>query len=198
MERHREEVLNVTFAECLREAGLKAKGEQIYVTYGKTALPDVLIDFRGHRCMIEGKYSDASGAEAAALAKASARVRDGIAHFALAVVYPESLREVEQARLHEILQSASLRFALCLETNYEHPDWHDGRVEAVLDVMRRGFEMLAEDDVLARAVATLRRGSQVLINVLDAYPVPTDRICDILGIALPPEHSKKEGDSDDE
>jgi hypothetical protein len=198
MERHREEVLNVVFAECLREAGLKAKGEQIYVTYGKTALPDVLIDFRGHRCMIEGKYSDVPNAQAVALAQASGRVRDGIAHFALAVVYPESLREIEQARLRETLEATSLHFALCLETNYEHPDWYDGRVEAVLDVMRRGFEMLAEDDVLARAVATLRRGSEVLIRVLDAYPVPTDRICDILGIALPPEHSKKKGDSDDE
>ncbi|RPH95001.1 hypothetical protein EHM69_05785 [candidate division KSB1 bacterium] len=198
MDRHREEVLNITFAECLREAGLKASGEQIYVVYGKTALPDVLIDFRGHRCMVEGKYSDVSGARAEVLANASARVRDGISHFALAIIYPASLRTVEQNQLSGVMQSTRLQFALCFEANYEHPDWYEGGMEDVLDVMRRGFEALAEDDVLAKAVATLRSGSEVLLRVMDAYPVPAARICDILGVILPPDHSHEKEDLDDE
>ena len=170
MERHREEVLNVFLAESLRELGMEAAGEQIEVIGGKRLLPDVLFDYKGLRCMIEGKYADVPDAMNVVMAQAVERVETGIAHMALAVVYPAELRETRQNELAERLSGVHLQFSLCTIANYIGVEWHTGRVRDVLDLIRRGYTDLLEDDVVARAVAELSAGMTDLVRVFQAIP----------------------------
>ena len=58
--RYREEVLNTVLAEVILARGMNASPESIR-DHGK-ARPDVIIGFRGLRCVIEGKVGDVAEA----------------------------------------------------------------------------------------------------------------------------------------
>ncbi|MBU0508557.1 hypothetical protein KKH27_06970 [bacterium] len=197
MERHREEVVNVYLAMCLRELGISAAGEQIEVVAGKHAMPDVLLDFKGLRCMIEGKYADVPDAQTVVLAQAVERVEAGIAHMALAVVYPPELRETRQDELAEKLSAVQMKFGLCTIARYVEIEWHHGGVRNVLDLIRRGHAELLEDDVVARSVAALKAGMEGLVSIFFGHPAAVDKIAAHIGITEPETAKKAEG-SDDE
>ncbi len=183
MVRHREEVVNVYFAEALRDAGLKAAGEQIQFKGKSRVMPDVLIDYMGLRCILEGKFQDAPNARDEVQNNASDRVRDGIAHIALGIVYPTAIRSIEQDKLKEALGETRFDICFSVETNYAMPEWQSGTVNDVLGLLRRAYEIMLQDDVLAKAVEALRYGTKNLIRVLDSYPACTARIAGIIGIS---------------
>jgi hypothetical protein len=62
--------------------------------------------FRGLRCGIEGKVADANQAKSVVLGDARERINQGIAHLAIAVVYPTQLRSIAFDRLQSELNSA--------------------------------------------------------------------------------------------
>src|SRR5437660_565990 len=96
-EKHREEVLNVVLATCLGNRGIDADPETI-LRRGRSK-PDVIALFRGLRCAIEGKVADTNRAKAVVLADAQGRINQGIAHLAIAVVYPTAMRTIDFSRL---------------------------------------------------------------------------------------------------
>ena len=91
-ERHREEVLNTVLAACLGSLGAEADPETI-LKKGR-ARPDVIANVRGLRCALEGKIADAPQARTAVIADARRRIDQGVAHLAIAVVYPAELAHV--------------------------------------------------------------------------------------------------------
>lgn len=87
----RQEVLNTELARLLCQQGLVALPEQ-RLKQGK--MPDLLLPFRGFYLVIEAEVDDQLQAQDRAWRKAVERVEQGLAHLALALVYPAALREL--------------------------------------------------------------------------------------------------------
>src|SRR5690349_21246971 len=132
-ERHREEVLNVTLATCLGRRGVDADPETI-LQRGRTR-PDVMAVMRGLRCAIEGKVADTANAEALVLADAKKRLDQGVAHLAIAVVYPNELRTTAFRDLSRSLSAANIKFCVLTDADQADPNraaWHEGVINEIL------------------------------------------------------------------
>ncbi len=111
--RHREEVLNTVLAQVIVARGLNASPEAI--RRGGTEKPDVLISFRGLRCVIEGKIADVANARGIVLKDAEGRVDTGLAQLAIAVVYEDALRKTPLPSLTAAMAASSYDFCICTE-----------------------------------------------------------------------------------
>jgi hypothetical protein len=58
-------------------------------------------------------------------------VEQGLAHLALALVYPASLRELPFSQLGDALRATPLRFSLCAPPVPDAPDWRTGDLNAL-------------------------------------------------------------------
>jgi hypothetical protein len=195
MTRHREEVINVYLAECIRDRGMRASGEQIEFRGGKRAMPDVLINYMGLRCMIEGKFDDRADVKQEVFENAANRLADGIAHIAIGVVYPARMRVLESQSVKDELATEPLQFYIGTENNFVAAEWQEGNVGEIMSALRRSHEELLANDVVERSVARLRAGMYNLIFVITEIPSVADRHADLLGVYQPSrETSEEDGD----
>jgi hypothetical protein len=179
-ERHREEVLNTVLAACLGSYGADADPETI-LKRGR-ARPDVIANVRGLRCALEGKIADAAQAEATVLADAKRRIDQGIAHLAIAVVYPVALARVPFKNLPDELSRATLKFVVLTDAGED--TWHDGGINNIMAELRRAHDIIVRDDVLQAAVNTLQVGlAEVSSALLDNRGV-CDRLVHVLGVGV--------------
>ena len=81
-------------------------------------MPDLLLPFRGFFLVIEAEVDDQPQASEQAWRKAVERVEQGLAHLALALVYPAELRELPVSQLGDALRATQLRFSLCAPLRY--------------------------------------------------------------------------------
>jgi hypothetical protein len=177
-ERHREEVLNTVLATCLGRRGVEADPETI-LRNGRSR-PDVIAVFRGLRCAIEGKVADTPQAKALVLSDAQGRIEQGIAHIAIAVVYPAPIRVADFAELSEVLGATALEFAVLTEAG--EGAWHSGGLNDILAELRRAHDVIVRDDVLQQAVDTLSIGLTEVANALVNNKGACDRLIKVLGI----------------
>lgn len=181
MTRHREEAINTQLAVLLSRYGVRADAEQI-VTKGAN-LPDVMISVRGLRVTIEGKFEDHQNAANVVFEQAKQRVDRGIAHVAVAVVYPKSLRSVPTASLEEKLKEAMLRFRIHSEAG--DTEWYEGTPSALLDSLRRAQEVLAHDDVVSAAALSLSQRLDGVAFLWIGNAGACDRLSTLLGMNIP-------------
>jgi hypothetical protein len=140
----------------------------------------VLLRFRGLRCAVEGKVGDGARARSLAADDARGRIEQGIAHLAVAVVYPISLRDTEFSELPAIIGAATLEFMAI--TDAGSSDWRAGGIDDLLQELRRAHEVIVRDDVLNQAVQTLSGGlNEVAAALLESSPT-CDRLVGLLGI----------------
>jgi hypothetical protein len=177
-DRHREEVLNTTLAACIQSRGINADPETI-LKRGR-ARPDVIANFQGLRCAIEGKVADTPQADSLVLSDARKRVEQGIAHVAIAVIYPDELRTVSFATLSKKMSEAVLTF--CVLTEAGEAPWHTGGLDDILAELRRAHEILVRDDVLQQSVDTLNIGLAEVASALMNNTSACDRLIRVLGI----------------
>src|SRR5437870_3283152 len=190
---YREEVLNVVLAQLLHERGVASVPEQILrqAAQGKPRrLPDVLITFQGLRTIIEGKVDDQPGARESVWEAAKARVDEGIAHIAVALLYPASLRDAPFPKLKDRIRSAQLRMALYSETG--ETGWVDGNLNHLTDLLRRTHGQLAEENVVAAAAETLDEAIKEFAHALNLTPASVDRVAQALGISAAPDNNISE------
>lgn len=181
--RQREEVLNTVLAACIRARGTDAAPETIL--RGGAVKPDVMASVRGLRCAIEGKVEDVAYARIKVLEDARGRVDQGIAHLAIAVVYPKHLRTTEAARLFDEIGSATFEFTLVTDTG---PDaWHTGGVSEILGELRRVHDIIVRDDVLQEAVGLLSVGIDEVADAVLSSRGASDRLVGVLGIGERPD-----------
>jgi hypothetical protein len=174
--RQREEVLNTVLAQVLMSRGMSASPETIHAE----GMPDVIVPFRGLRCAIEGKLEDVANAKAVVVKQANGRVETGIAHIAIAIVYPNVLRTTPFSDLPAAISKAELRFRVCTETGIR--DWKGGTADDVLEELRRAHEDIIRDDVVQEAVTELRVGLAGVSQKLFSSTAACDRLIDLLGI----------------
>ncbi|MBK8752156.1 MAG: N-6 DNA methylase [Candidatus Competibacteraceae bacterium] len=184
--RHREETLNTQLAILLAEFGLDADAETIHAQ-GR-ARPDVIFPWRGLRVVIEGKFSDHPKAQEAVFDDADERVRQGIAHLAAAVVYPAVLRETPTPELHDRLAEATLVYQVLVVD--QETERLEGTPATLLDALRRGQEMLVENDIVAKTAQMLAERLSDVALLWIGQPGTCDRISILLG--LPPANGETE------
>ena len=175
----RQEVLNVYLATLLSRRGLIALPEQRL----PHALPDVLVSFRGLRLIIEGEVDDQPDADQRAWKKAVERVDRGLAHLALAVVYPHTLRRASPEEALHALERVSLRFSVCRTPPPENPDWHTGTIDHLHATLEGAYALLASEDEVREAVELLTEAIHTLANALYGLGVSDERLALPLGIA---------------
>lgn len=175
----RQEALNVYMAALLSRRGLVALPEQRL----PHALPDVLVSFRGLRLIIEGEVDDQPGAEARAWQKAVERVDKGLAHLALALVYPHALRHTLPDETLRALENATLRFSVCTAPASDSPHWCEGTVDLLHATLENAYSLLASEDEVRAAVELLTSGINTLANALFGLGVSDERLAIPLGIS---------------
>ncbi len=175
----RQEVLNAELARLLNQQGLIALPEQ---RLPQGAMPDLLLPFRGLYLMIEGEVDDQPQADKRAWEKAVERVQQGLAHIALALVYPARLRSLMPAQLTDALRQASLRFSLCTPPIPDEPGWRTGDLNALTAALQQAYQTLISEDEVRRAVQQMQQAIKTLDRSLDVLKVPDARLAEPLGI----------------
>jgi hypothetical protein len=175
----RQEVLNTELARLLCQHGLVALPEQ---RLKQGVMPDLLLPFRGFYLVIEAEVDDQPQASEQAWCKAVERVEQGLAHLALALVYPASLRELPFSQLGDALRTTPLRFSLCAPPVPDAPDWRTGDLNALTTTLQHAYQSLASEDEVRAAVEHLKQGVNLLAQAIYAMQVPDARLAEPLGI----------------
>ncbi len=179
---YRQEVLNVVLAQLLQERGVIAAPEKVMRISREATrkMPDLVVNFQGLRTIIEGEVGDQQGAHEKAIASASQRVEDGIAHIGVAIVYPAFLRKIDFDGLKEGIATCELEVAIVTES--EQTGFIRGDVNYLESALRRTFENLVKENVVAEAVVVLERGIEGFAGVLAAKEGDAWRVASALGI----------------
>jgi hypothetical protein len=179
----REEVLNVLLAELLERHGLWSVPESIRRgAGGEHRLPDVtLADLWGVRIILEGKIHDTEGERRRVFLAAKRRVEEGLCPICVAVLYPPALRAAGSlAALRRALETATLQIRVVSEG--DDGAWADATLGSMVEAVRRGYELLVREDVVAHAVAELDGALDRTADVIGAGRGTTERLADMLGI----------------
>jgi hypothetical protein len=175
----RQEVLNTELARLLCQQGLIALPEQ---RLQQGMMPDLLLPFRGFYLLIEAEVDDQPHAQERAWHKAVERVEQGLAHLALALVYPAALRGLPINQLTNALRTTPLRFSLCAPPVPDAPDWRTGDLNALVTTLQHAYQSLASEDEVRAAVERLKQGVNLLAQAIYAMQVPDARLAEPLGI----------------
>ncbi len=149
---HRQEVLNVVLADLLIRREVVAGPENIFTRAGARQMPDVIVQYQGLRLAIEGEIAGPD-ARRKALDSATRRVESGIAHMGMGVIYPQPLRDTDFAQLREEMDAARLDIVVISEAGVS--GYESGDIDYLESLLRRVFERLLLEDVVAEAVARI-------------------------------------------
>ena len=180
--RNREEVINTQLAILISRMGVEANAETIHV-HGKHR-PDVLFRMHGLRVVIEGKFADHPAAEEVVVSDARKRVKAGIAHIAMAAVYPTPLRTTATAKVADRLENSQIKYQIVSEAN-EPENWFEGNPAALMSTLRRAHEALTKDDVVEQTANALSIQLKAVAALWSGQAGACDRLSTNLGISRP-------------
>jgi hypothetical protein len=182
----REEVLNVELARELSRRGIVSAPETIDRSDARARrLPDVVVSFRGLRVVLEGKTDDVQNARVIVSDQARARVADGLAQIAVAIIYPASLRTVSFGDLPAAMSAA--RLFVQVHTEAGPGPWLPANgVDVLSGVLLRTHEQLVNEDVVAEAVDIIEAGIARFVREVRTIPSGMDRMAALLRVSEPP------------
>jgi len=181
----REEVLNTYLAYLLEERNLVSLPESVICRgYSVREMPDVLVRISGLRLVIEAK-KEVAGAEKALQKKAHARLRSGLAHAVLLVLYPEEFfRESGPAAILQRLERDKFRAALILSLkDLSSPQWFETDLEGLSARLRRLRETVLSEDLIDEAVEIIRGLVGRYQLALSEAPGAEERLSRALGLS---------------
>lgn len=180
----REEVLNVTLAGLLKGRGLLSVPESILgAAAGRgRKLPDItLADLWGVRVVIEGRNFTSSAAKRSLFNDAKKRVEEGISPICLAVLYPPELREVDaDSNLAAAIEDSTLTVRVISESS--EGEWAETNVDGLTEILRRSYELLVNEDVVASSVGSLEAAIEAASAHIAAVKAAPARLRKLLGI----------------
>jgi hypothetical protein len=199
--RYREEVFNVLLALLLHQRGVVTAPEQSFqqAVSHQRRVPDVLVDFRGLRTVIEGKVDDQPDEASSVTQQTRDRVEKGVAHIGVAVLYPGSLRQTPFSDLSNALTQCTFRIAIFSEaTEPGQTNWSAGNLDYLADLLRRTFHELVQEDVVSKAASVLEAGVSEFARSAFTTQAMLRRASQILGIGEPARRTRRSQTEDDE
>jgi hypothetical protein len=192
----REEVVNVALAELLEQRGMLSVPETIRKSIARNTrdLPDIVVaDLLGIRMVIEGRFNSGKPARDSLLKDARERVELGISPVCLAVLYPPELRSAESLpKLRKNLEKATLGIRVISESN--DGDWADGTVDDIAETLRRSYELLVSEDVVASSVGEIAGAIETASGLFSGSKSLKERFRVVLGI---PEETVADAEDED-
>jgi len=159
-------------------------------------LPDVVVGtIQGLRLMIEGKVDDSPGARNLVERDARKRVEEGLVRLCLAVLYPPELRTTTPDKLTETFFRARLGMRVFSESG--EGDWLEGDLETLSAGIRRAYDNLVREDVVAQAVQEIEGALHVVSEALLSTGTSVARLRETLGILENGDDSEAQGDGDE-
>ena len=190
----REEVINVALAEILEQRGMLSVPETIRKTVRPRArnLPDIIVgDLFGVRIVIEGRFDNGRPSHESLLKDAKERVERGISPVCLAVLYPLELRSANSLpELKRNLEKATFRIRVISENS--EGDWTEGTVNDIADALRRSYELLVGEDVVATSVGDIEDAIDAASEVFVRIRSLKERFRQTLGIPADSEETSEE------
>ena len=116
------------------------------------------------------------------LSDTSKRIKSGLCHIAVAVVYPSTLRATPTAKLEEVLSLSHLRFLITSESG--QTEWSEATPSEILAALRRTHDSLIKDDIVAKSAIKLQDRIDGIASLWGGQPVICDRLSDILGMHI--------------
>jgi hypothetical protein len=178
----REEVLNITLAGLLKRRGLLSVPESILQSVAGRKLPDItLADLWGVRIVIEGRNFTNPAAKRSLFNDAKKRVEEGISPICLAVLYPPELREIDaDTDLDAAIEDATLIVRVISEGG--EGEWAETNVDGIVEILRRSYELLVNEDVVASSVGSLEVAIESASANIAAVKAAPARLRKLLGI----------------
>ena len=81
------------------------------------------------------------------------------------------------------MNKTKLQVAICSEAGEQ--GWAEGDINYLGDMLRRTFDQLVREDVVAQAVAALEAGVEVFSHAMSIAPAAIERSAELLGIGEP-------------
>lgn len=176
--RHREESINTHLAILLSRYGVGADAETIHQSGHQR--PDVIFTLGGVRVVIEGKYADTPNAADVVYSDADHRLKSGVCHIAVAVVYPAPLRTTATADLDKCLSESRLRFLILSDNG--PTEWAEAAPKDILAALRRVHETLIQDDIVSVSAQRLSERIEGIAALWLGQPAIGDRLSTALSI----------------
>ncbi len=176
---HREETINTSLALALAHYGLMAEAEIISNIHATKKLPDVFFNLDGLDVILEGKFARPN-AEAESYQQIHQRLNLGLAHLAIAVIYPENLRTTNTSEVRNILQHTQFRYFIVSESG--ESGWLEGDLTKLIEDIRQAQFNLLENNLVEQLATDL---SEVLFYAARMWVKETatcERFSNLLGI----------------
>jgi type I restriction-modification system DNA methylase subunit len=153
MPKYRQEVINIRIADILREMGFGAEGETI--SSGK--LPDVMVEINGIRVNLEGWF-EKKVQEDSILSRCRDRIEKGICNIAIALLYPEDLKEAENdEHLREKIKQNNYKVFVCSPSKTEGTFLGEMRIEQIAELLNRLYGEIINADLLNTQINEIKK-----------------------------------------
>jgi hypothetical protein len=188
---YRQETLNVAFAQILHAEGIALAPESVVRAGERRRLPDIILDYRGLRLMVEGEVDDQPEAEEKAYRAARRRLEEGLAHIAIGVVYPALLRNVPFKKIYRTIHESRLRFVVLIPSALE-ASFIEGKVSDFRDALERAYEHLSREDEVSEAVAIIEVAVEQFAQVIiKHFSAKLPEIAEVLEMKYQPRARRK-------
>lgn len=173
----------------MQDRGIVSAPEQlIRSSQENRRMPDIIVKYSGLRLHVEGEVGDTSNAREKARASARSRVEEGIAHIALAVIYPAYLRHVDFPEVNAELAGCMLE--LCVVSEFGETPFIEIDVDHIESILRYIFDQLVREDIVHAAVAHIDSGISEFSEEIIQMSGAIGRISSLLGIKELPGQDK--------
>ncbi len=180
----REEVYNVHIALALEKRGIVTTAESIFrVGKSEKFLPDIIVEYEGLRVVIEGKVNEYSHSQKKVIEQSYKRLEKGVAHIAVALLYPPEIRKTSFSDLPERL--SRIQFQINVITESGEFGWISGGIDYLADMIRHAFDELITEDTVAKAVSLLEEGIEKYASTVSYSKTLPSRCAKALGINEP-------------
>jgi hypothetical protein len=175
--RHREEYLNIKFADLLVDMGILAEAEVIT----SHRLPDIVVlNYWGIRLIIEGKVADVPNHQNILEGDCLRRIEDGIAHLVIGIVYPSHLRSLASSELRIQFLRSSYKIKIFSESGTS--EWTTIQMDGITAIIRVAYESLISESVVNVAVDDLDNHIELAVRELSGSPGTYERLRNLLTI----------------
>lgn len=139
--------VNTQFSLLLSRLGNLTNAGSFFIKNGQH--PVILLDVRGLRVVVSTNFFDHTVAETVVSEDIRSLVSNGIAHIAVAVIFPKTFCEISSEKILGELEKSKIRYQILTEFR-ENKTWLEGTPASLIVAILRAQESLVKDNLVNR------------------------------------------------